>query len=108
MDLENLTREELIQRIRGMKRDMDNVLVFWGGRRQFRETLEEVARNEDGEYTAEEALNAATILKSDGAFEELIQLIRDSFEKGGINYAIAEKITALMDEVASRSREDTP
>ncbi len=108
MDIENLTREELIQRIRDLKRDMDNVLVFWGGRREFRETLEDVARNEGGEYTAEEVRNAATILQSHGAFDELIQLIRESFEKGGINYVIAEKITALMDEIASRIRKDTP
>ena len=81
---------------------MDNVLVFWGGRREFLQTLEEVARNEKGGFTDTEQNNASIILQTEGAFEELIELIRDSFERGGINYVVSEKVSALMEDVTKR------
>ena len=102
MEFESMSREELIQHLKEVKSYMDNVLVFWGGRREFRQTLEDVARDEEGEYTPLERKNAQTIVESDGAFDELIQLIRDSFEKGGINYVVSEKVSSLMEEVVER------
>ena len=102
MDLESMGKEELIEYINKMKQDLENVIVFWGDKRAYLETFQEVARNEDGEYTDEEAGNARVILDAEGAFDDFIQLVRDSFERGGINYAISEKISALMQETASR------
>lgn len=102
MDIESMSREELIAHIKEMNAYMDNVVVFWGGKRELRETLAEVAANRDGEYTEQEARNAAVILKTQGAFEEFVELLRDSFERGGINYMLSEKISALMEEVVSR------
>ncbi len=102
MDLEAMSREELINHIKEMNRQLANVIVLWGGIEEMRQTLRETAENKSGEYTAEEAKNAAIILEKDGAFEQFIQLIRDSFDRGGINYVLSEKISALMQEAASR------
>ena len=102
MDFENMSREELIGHIREMNAYMDNVVVFWGGKRELRATLEDVATNGDQEYTQQEAENAAVILNTDGAFDEFIRLLRDSFERGGISYMLSEKISALMEEIATR------
>jgi hypothetical protein len=104
MDLETLSREELVQRVQALEAYLDSVIVFWGDRNQFRETLVHVSRNEDGEYTAEEAGNAKTILEAEGAFDQLIEMLRDSFDRGGINWAISEKMSAIMTEVAERYR----
>jgi len=104
VDLENISKEELARQIEEMTAYMDNVVVFWGGKREFRETFEEVALNESGEYTSEEATNAGIIVETAATFDEFIELVRDSFERGGINYVISEKISALMEEVASRRR----
>ena len=104
MEFESMTKEELIKYINDMKSQMDNVIVFWGGRREFHQTLKDVAGNEQGEYTKEEQENASLILESDGAFDELIDMIRDSFERGGINYVISEKVSTLMEETAERQR----
>jgi hypothetical protein len=102
MDLENMSREELIAQIREMNAYMDNVVVFWGGKRELRATLAEVAGNKDEEYTEDEVKNAAVVLNAQGAFDEFVELLRDSFERGGINYMLSEKISGLMEEVASR------
>jgi hypothetical protein len=104
MEYESMSRDELINHIKKMKTYMDNVLVFWGGRREFHQTLEEVARSDGGEFTDVEQTNAAIILKTEGAFDQLIELIRDSFERGGINYVVSEKVSALMEDVAERYR----
>jgi len=102
MDIESMSREELIAQIREMNAYMDNVVVFWGGKRELRETLVQVAANREEEYSEQEAKNAAVVLSVQGAFDEFVQLLRDSFERGGINYMLSEKISALMEEVASR------
>lgn len=102
MNLAEISREELVQRIKEMQDYMDNVIVFWGGRREIRETLVQVAENKDGEYTQEEARSAEILTRSDDAFDEFIQTIRDSFERGGINYLISEKISDIMEEVAAK------
>ncbi len=104
MDFDGMSREELVQHIRGMNDYMDNVIVFWGGKREFRETFAQVAQNNDGEYTEEEARNAAAILGTEGAFDEFIEMVRNSFERGGISYVLSEKISAIMEEVASKRR----
>jgi hypothetical protein len=104
MDLDEMSREELVQHIKELNEYMENVIVFWGGKMEFRETFEQVARNNDKEYTEEEARNASIILDGDGAFDEFIALVRDSFERGGISYVLSEKISAIMEEVASRHR----
>lgn len=106
MEYESMSREELINHIKNMKTYMDNVLVFWGGRREFHQTLEEVARNDSGEFTDVEQNNAAIIMKTEGAFDQLIELIRNSFERGGINYVVSEKVSALMEDVAERHRKN--
>ncbi len=102
MDYENMSREELIGHIRQMDAYMDNVVVVWGGKKELLATLVEVAANSDQEYTEQEVANAAVILNTDGAFDEFIRLLRDSFERGGISYMLSEKISALMEETASR------
>jgi hypothetical protein len=104
MDFDGMSREELVKHIQEMNDYMDNVIVFWGGKREFRETFEQVARNHEGEYTQEEARNASVILESDGAFDKFVELVRDSFERGGISYVLSEKISAIMEEVATRYR----
>jgi hypothetical protein len=102
MDLEDLTREDLIQQIREMNDYLDNVIVLWGGKREYLQTFEEIAENSSKEYSDEEMRNAKAILENPGAFDEFIELIRDSFERGGINYLLAEKISAIMEEVAAK------
>ena len=87
-----------------MESDLANVIVFWGDKRAYKETFEEVAKNEFGEYTEEEAQNAQTLLRNEGAFDLFITLVRDSFDRGGISYAISEKISALMQEAAERQQ----
>ena len=100
MDLENATREELIQEMQQMLEYMDNVIVFWGGKKEFRETFNQVAQNADSEYTPEEARNAKIILESDGGFDTFLELVRESFDRGGINYMLSEKVSSIMEEVA--------
>jgi hypothetical protein len=104
MDLDKMNREELIQHINELNHYMDNVIVLWGNKRELKETFRQVAKNEDGEFTDEEALNAATIIETDGAFDDFIELVRDSFDRGGINYVISEKISAIMEEVSRKYR----
>jgi hypothetical protein len=102
MDLDSMSRDELIQQLRELNEYMDNVIVFWGGKRELRETLTQVAANEGNAYTEEEAQSAKTLVENEEAFDEFIQVIRDSFELGGISYAISEKMSAIMEEVAAR------
>ncbi|MDQ7784198.1 MAG: hypothetical protein RDU20_15035 [Desulfomonilaceae bacterium] len=102
MEIEDMSREELITQIREMNAYIDNVVVFWGGKNEFRSTFAEVAANSNQEYSEQEAKNAKVILNTEGAFDEFIRLLRDSFERGGINYMLSEKISALMEEIASR------
>ena len=102
MDFDSMSREDLIKYINDMNDDMDNVIVFWGNKREFQATFRKVAENQDNEFTEEESANASTILNAPGAFEEFIQFLRDSFERGGINYVISEKISAIMQEVANK------
>jgi hypothetical protein len=105
MDFDKMSREELIVQIRELNDYLDNVIVFWGGKREYLETFKEIAENgPGGEYSEEEIRNAKTILESPGAYDEFIELVRDSFDRGGINYLLAEKISAIMEEVASRHR----
>lgn len=106
MDLESMTREQLLHHIKELNEYMENVVVFWGGKREFRETFQQVARNSEGEYTDEEARNASILLEADGAFDSFVEMLRDSFERGGINYLLSEKISAIMDEVASKYRKN--
>lgn len=101
-----MNREELIRYINEMNEYMDNVIVFWGDKRALVETFRNVAENKDGEFTQQEAANAAIILGSDGAFDDFLQLLRDSFERGGINYVISEKISAIMEEVAVKHKQN--
>jgi len=105
MDLESMSREELIRHIRELDAMLDNVIVLWGGKQEFRETFAEVARNANDEYTEEEARNAKTILEAEGAFDNFVELLQDSFERGGINFALQEKIAVIMQEVAQRFRQ---
>ncbi len=103
-DLEKMTREELIVQLRQMNEYMSNVMVFWGGKEEYREIFSQVAGNEKGEYTDEEADNARIILESDGAFDAFVELVRTSFERGGINHVLSEKVSVLMEETASKYR----
>jgi hypothetical protein len=100
MDLGKMSREELIQHIHEMNDYLDNVIVLWGDKKQLRETLGLVAENTDNEFSAEEAAHAAAILKKEGAFDELIEKLQESFDRGGINFAISEKMSAIMQTVA--------
>ncbi len=102
MNFDDMTREQLVEQLKELREYMDNIIVFWGGKKEFRETFRQVAQNEDGEYTPDEAQNAKLILESDGAFDEFVELVRDSFERGGINYVLSEKVSAIMQEVAER------
>jgi hypothetical protein len=104
MQLDEMTREQLIEHIREMDAYLDNVIVLWGGKQQLRETLELVAKNADGEFNDDEAGHAATILKTAGAFEQLIEMLRESFDRGGINFAISEKMSAIMQTVSEKHR----
>ncbi len=102
MDFESMSREELVRNIKDLNEALDNVIVLWGGKREFRETFAEVAANAANEYSEEEARNAATILEAEGAFDAFVELLRDSFERGGINFVLQEKIAAIMQDVAQR------
>jgi len=102
MELDTMSRDALIQHIREMNDYMDNVIVLWGDKRQLRETLALVAENPEKEFSDQEADHAATILKSNGAFEDLVELLRESFDRGGINFAISEKMSAIMQTVAEK------
>ncbi len=102
MNFDDMGREQLIEQLKEINQYMDNIIVFWGGKKEFRETFRQVASNEEGEYSVEEVRNAKVILESDGAFDEFIELVRESFERGGINYALSEKVSAIMQEVAER------
>ncbi|MBI5251847.1 MAG: hypothetical protein HY912_20330 [Desulfomonile tiedjei] len=104
MEFDKMSREGLIDQIREMNDYMDNVIVFWGGKREYLETFGEIAKNTDGEYSQDEMRCAQAILGSPEAFDEFIDLLRDSFERGGINYLLAEKVSAIMEEVASRHK----
>lgn len=104
MDYEGMGREELLNHVQALEKYLDDVVVLWGSKKDLKETFSNVARNPDGDFTAEESRNARIILESEGAFDEFIQMLRDSFERGGISYALSEKISALMEEIASRHR----
>ncbi len=104
MDYHSMSREELIKHIQELEDYNENVIVFWGGKKELRETLIQVMENQDGDYTPEEVSNASVILNTEGAFETLIELLRESFDHGGINYVLSEKISAIMQEVAERYR----
>jgi hypothetical protein len=104
MDLESMSREELIQYIRQLEQERDAVIVFWGDKSELRETLRQVSENSEQEFTAEEARSAGLILETPGAFEQFTGLLRDSFDRGGINYAISESMSSLMQEIADRLR----
>jgi len=107
MELESVNREELavrLQELKELREYFEDTVVFWGSKRQMRETFKEVSENESGEYTDEEARNAGIILKTEGAFDKFIELTRESFDRGGINYAISEKMSALMQETVERIR----
>jgi hypothetical protein len=105
MEPESLSREQLavkLNELRELKNFIEDTVVFWGSKSQMKETFKEVAENAGGEYTDEEAQNARIILQSESAFETFLELTRESFERGGINYAISEKMSALMQETAAR------
>lgn len=102
MDYSAMTREELVKRLGELDSFMSDVVVFWGSKNGLRQTFEAVAENASEEYTDAEVENAKLLTEMPGAFNEFIQLVRDSFERGGINYAISEKISELMDEAAKR------
>jgi hypothetical protein len=103
MDFEKMSRDEIIDYVRELNEYIDNIVVFWG-RSEFHDTFQDVAKNAEGEYTEEESRNAAIILDTQGAFDEFLQLLKDSFEKGGISYLVSERISALMQDVADRHR----
>jgi hypothetical protein len=102
MDYARMSKEELIKQLEELNEYMDNVVVFWGDKRGFMETFKQVAANEGDVYTTEESEHARIILENEGAFDEFIELVRDSFERGGINYVISEKISSIMQEVAEK------
>lgn len=102
MNYEAMEKDDLIARLRQMDAFLDNVVVFWGGKRELRQTLEEVAENKEGAYTDEEARNARTILETEGLFDQFIEMLKKSFELGGINFAVQENMTSIMQAVASR------
>ncbi len=102
MNLETATREELISEIREMLEYMDNVIVFWGGKKEYRDAFARVAQNADNEFTVEEARNAGIILESEGGFDTFLELVRESFDRGGINYMLSEKVSSIMEEVVRR------
>jgi predicted RNA-binding protein with EMAP domain len=102
MDLENASREELIQEIKEMLEYMDDVIVFWGGKKDFKNTFAQVAENAEGEYTSEEARSAKIIVENQDAFDTFLELVRESFDRGGINYMLSEKVSSIMEEVGRR------
>ncbi len=100
MNYEEMTKEELAKELRALNDYMENIVVFWGDKKGFRAMFEEVARNGNSDYTPQEAVNAKYILETEGAFERFIELLQDSFEKGGIYHAISEKMSYIMEQVA--------
>jgi hypothetical protein len=104
MDYAQMSKEELVKRLEELDEYMDNVVVFWGDKRGFIETFKQVAANEGDVYTTQETEHAKIILEKEGAFDEFIELVRDSFERGGINYVISEKISTIMQEVAEKNQ----
>ncbi len=104
MELDTMSREALIQHIREMNDYLDNVIVLWGDKRELRETLTLVAENPDKEFTDQESTHAHIILNHDGAFEEFVEMLQESFDRGGINFAISESMSAIMQTVADKQR----
>jgi predicted RNA-binding protein with EMAP domain len=102
MDYDTMTREQLIAALRQLNSDMENVIVVWGDQREYRAMFQDVAENANDDYTQEETKSAKLILETPGAFERFIELIRESFDRGGINYAISENISFIMQEVAQQ------
>ena len=100
MDYESMTREELLNELRALNEYMSNVVVFWGDKRSLLSMFDEVTRNENGEFTEEEAQDAKFILETDGAFDRFVELLQDSFERGGIYHAISEKMSYIMEQVS--------
>jgi len=100
MNYEEMTKEELAKELRALNDYMENIVVFWGDKKGFRAMFEEVACNDNSDYTPQEAVNAKYILETEGAFERFIELLQDSFEKGGIYHAISEKMSYIMEQVA--------
>ncbi len=100
MDYESMNREELLNELRALNEYMSNVVVFWGDKRGLLSMFDEVARNENGEFTEEEAQDAKFILETDGAFDRFVELLQDSFERGGIYHAISEKMSYIMEQVS--------
>lgn len=100
MDYESMNREELLKELLSLHEYMSNVIVFWGDRKSLWSMFNDVARNEADEFTNEEAQNAKYIVETEGAFEEFVRLLQDSFDRGGIYHAISEKMSYIMDEVA--------
>jgi hypothetical protein len=100
MNYEEMTKEELAKELRALNDYMENIVVFWGDKKGFRAMFKEVACNDKSDYTPQEAVNAKYILETEGAFERFIELLQDSFEKGGIYHAISEKMSYIMEQVA--------
>jgi hypothetical protein len=104
MDLDKMSREQLLAHLKELNKYLDNIVVLWGDKKELLETFKHVASNEDDEFTAEEVRDAQTILQQEGAFDEFIELVRDSFDRGGIYHLLSEKVSAIMQEVADRHR----
>ncbi len=104
MDYLSMTRDELLKEISALNEYMANVIVFWGDKKGLRSMFEDVARNDTDEFTQEEAQNAKFILETDGAFEQFIELLQDSFERGGIYHAISEKMSYIMEQVSRSNK----
>ncbi len=76
MDFSEMSREDLIKYISDMNDYMDNVIVFWGDKRELQTTFRKVAENSDNEFTEKEADNASTILNSPGAFDRVHRVFK--------------------------------
>jgi hypothetical protein len=107
MDYENMSKEGLIEKLRAQDEYLSNIIVFWGDKREYKKIFEEVARNETGEYTEEESRSAQILANNQSAFEEFVELTQASFERGGISHILSEKVSALMEEAASRHSTDS-
>ena len=104
MDYQSMTRDELLKEISALNEYMANVIVFWGDKKGLRSMFEDVARNDNDEFTKDEAQDAKFILETDGAFEKFIELLQDSFERGGIYHAISEKMSYIMEQVSRSNK----
>ncbi len=102
MDYNNMSKEQLIERIASLEDYMSNIIVFWGDKKEYKRIFEEVARNDSGEYTEEESSSAKVLAENPKAFDEFVELTQASFERGGISHILSEKVSALMMEAASR------